>query len=69
MEVVHKVGTLAGVYEDAAIIRCKKDILDCGISPLVLVILNKEIIREEAEKFVPELTKFILLRRMEVGEK
>lgn len=69
MEVVHKVGTLAGVFEDAGIIRCKKDNIDCGITPFVLVLLNKEVSREQAEKFVPELTNFILMRRMEEGRK
>jgi hypothetical protein len=49
--VIHKVGTDTGVWADAGIID--------GIKPFVLVILNKGVKREEAVKFVPEITKMI----------
>lgn len=48
---IHKVGTDDGVWADSGIIL--------GGKPFILVILNKEIVREEARRTVPEITKMI----------
>ncbi|TSC86087.1 MAG: beta-lactamase [Microgenomates group bacterium Gr01-1014_16] len=49
VRLVHKVGTDTGIWADAGIIF--------GDKPFILVILNKEVEREEAGKLVPEITK------------
>lgn len=51
VRLVHKVGTDAKIWSDAGIVM--------GERPFILVILNKEAEREEAQKLVPELTKII----------
>lgn len=48
---IHKVGTDAGVWEDAGIVVANK--------PFVLVIMNEKVDMDEAKKLVPELTKLI----------
>ena len=56
VRVVHKVGTLADVWSDAAIIECL-EASKCNHDPLILVILNKEITRGEAEEIVPKIAR------------
>ena len=48
---VHKVGTDEGVWADAGIVM--------GDNPFILVILNKDVDRDEATKLVPEITKMV----------
>ena len=67
MEVVHKVGTLENVWEDAGIVKCKDDDFECKIDPFILVILNKDVKREQASDFVVGLTKLIWQRQNEAG--
>lgn len=59
VRVIHKVGTLDDVWEDAGIVECQKENLNCKIKPLVIVILNKGINVGEAADVVPEIVKRI----------
>ena len=56
---VHKVGTDNNIWSDSGIIQCSVLSTQCSINPFILVILTKDINREEAEKIVPEITKII----------
>lgn len=58
-QLIHKVGTDEDVWADAGIIKCQGLSAKCQVGPYILVILNKEIKREEAEKTVPEIAKII----------
>jgi len=51
IQLIHKVGTDVDVWNDSGIIL--------GPKPFILVILNKDVKREEAEKTVPEITKMV----------
>lgn len=55
VRVVHKVGTDTGVWVDAGIVMPQIPNLD----PFVVVILNKNTKRSEAEKAVPQLVRII----------
>jgi beta-lactamase class A len=57
--VIHKVGTDTGVWADAGIVQCSQLTADCSIEPFILVVLDKGVIREEAVKLVPEITKIV----------
>jgi hypothetical protein len=60
VKVVHKVGTDTGVWVDGGIIECKSGrVEECKTEPLVIVILNKNTKRSEAEKAVPQLVRII----------
>lgn len=48
---VHKVGTDDDIWSDAGIVVVEK--------PFVLVILNKGVVREEAQRLVPEITRVV----------
>lgn len=54
VRVIHKVGTLPGVWEDAGIL-----IGENTRNAVIVVILNKDILQDEAVAFVPELAKKI----------
>lgn len=54
VRVIHKVGTLPGVWEDAGIVLPEK-----VNKAFIVVILNKDVAQEEAVVFVPELMKKI----------
>ena len=64
---VHKVGTDAGVWADAGIVECKVQStgeasasrVKCKVEPMVVVILNQGVKREEAMKAVPEIVRMI----------
>ena len=67
VHVVHKVGTDAGVGADAGIVECKVQStgeasasrVKCKVEPMVVVILNQGVKREEAMKAVPEIVRMI----------
>lgn len=58
-QLIHKVGTDSDVWADAGIVQCPMINVQCPIKPYILVILNKEIKRDEAEKTVPEISEII----------
>ncbi|MBI5358735.1 serine hydrolase [Candidatus Amesbacteria bacterium] len=53
IRLIHKVGTDDGVWADSGIVQHPT-------KPYILVILNKDIKREEAEKTVPEIAEIIV---------
>ena len=55
VDLVHKVGTDEGVWSDAGIIMPKTG----KIEPFILVILNKDVDRDQATAVVPEITRKI----------
>ncbi|MDP1743701.1 MAG: serine hydrolase, partial [Candidatus Amesbacteria bacterium] len=59
-QLIHKVGTDEGVWTDAGIIQCPVLSAQCSVKPYILVILNKDTNREEAEKTVPEIAELIV---------
>jgi hypothetical protein len=59
-QLIHKVGTDEGVWADAGIVQCSVFSAQCPIKPYILVILNKDTKREEAEKTVPEIAEIIV---------
>lgn len=59
VEIIHKVGTDAGVWADAGIIKCSILNTQCSFKPFILVILNDGVKRAEAEGVVPEIARKI----------
>ncbi len=60
IQLIHKVGTDEGVWADSGIIKCQMTNVKCQIQPYILVILNKDTKRDEAEKTVPEIAEIIV---------
>ncbi len=56
-EIMHKVGTDAGVWADGGIISCQLSVVSCQLKPFILVILNDGVKRAEAEGIVPEIAR------------
>jgi len=58
-KLIHKVGTDTNVWADSGILQCSMSNTQCSIKPFILVILNKDVDRDEATKLVPEITKMV----------
>jgi hypothetical protein len=71
LQLIHKIGTDDGVWADSGIIQCLAAVAggvsNCQIRPYIIVILNKETNRQQAQKTVPKIAEIIMSHEAEIA--